>query len=83
MSYLIKASWNDTIIKLVEEQGPKVDAFALYTASKTHAEKAAWKFIEEYKPTFDLVSVLPAFVSTFKINLWHMLSENPLSRCLA
>lgn len=64
LSYL-QASWNDAVIKLVESQGSKAPEFLLYAASKTHAEKAAWKFIEEQKPGFDLVAILPSFVSDF------------------
>ena len=52
------------MIKLVEAQGAKSNEFLLYAASKTHAEKAAWKFMEENKPRFDLVAILPSFVST-------------------
>lgn len=69
MYNVIQASWNDAVIKLVEEQGSKSAEFQLYSASKTHAEKAAWKFMEENKPDFDLVAVLPSFVSTSIIQL--------------
>ncbi|KAF8594130.1 NAD(P)-binding protein [Ceratobasidium sp. AG-I] len=57
-----EASWNDAVVKLVEEQGSKSPEFFLYAASKTHAEKAAWKFVEENKPGFDLVAILPSFI---------------------
>ncbi|KAF8594883.1 NAD(P)-binding protein [Ceratobasidium sp. AG-I] len=50
-----EASWNDAVVKLVEEQGSK-------SPDKTHAEKAAWKFMEENKPGFDLVAILPSFI---------------------
>lgn len=39
--------------------GSKVDA---YRASKTVAERSAWKFVEEEKPNFDLVTICPPLV---------------------
>ncbi|QRW14700.1 NADPH-dependent methylglyoxal reductase GRE2 protein [Ceratobasidium sp. AG-Ba] len=33
-----------------------------YSASKTHAEKAAWKFVETQKPDFSLTTLCPPFV---------------------
>lgn len=33
----------------------------VYSASKTEAEKAAWKWVEEKKPNFVLNTVLPNF----------------------
>ncbi|KAG6047388.1 hypothetical protein E4U17_007523 [Claviceps sp. LM77 group G4] len=38
------------------------DAPSAYRASKTAAEKAAWKFMSERKPSFDLVSLCPTMV---------------------
>lgn len=33
-----------------------------YRASKTLAERAAWKYVEENKPDWDLVTVCPPYV---------------------
>ncbi|KAJ3046283.1 methylglyoxal reductase (NADPH-dependent) gre2 [Rhizophlyctis rosea] len=58
-----EADWNDWAIKEVEEKGPKqVDAAVAYRASKSEAEKTAWKFIKEKKPNFDVATINPTFV---------------------
>ncbi|KAG8716707.1 methylglyoxal reductase (NADPH-dependent) gre2, partial [Ceratobasidium sp. 394] len=59
-----EAHWNETAIKAVEEKGSKASGGELYSASKTYAEKAAWKFIDENKGKigFDLVAVLPSYI---------------------
>ncbi|KAG9052571.1 methylglyoxal reductase (NADPH-dependent) gre2, partial [Serendipita sp. 407] len=43
--------WNP----VTEEEALTADGITVYRASKTFAEKAAWKFMEEKKPSFDLV----------------------------
>ncbi|KAF8596618.1 D-lactaldehyde dehydrogenase [Ceratobasidium sp. AG-I] len=68
-----EAHWNDAIVKLVEAQGTKSAEMQLYAASKTHAEKSAWKFMEDNKPGFDLVAILPALILGAPIH-------NPTSR---
>ncbi|KAG9121049.1 methylglyoxal reductase (NADPH-dependent) gre2 [Ceratobasidium sp. 392] len=59
-----EAHWNEASIKIVEEKGPTATGGDLYTASKTYAEKAAWKFMEENKGAigFDLVAILPSYI---------------------
>jgi nucleoside-diphosphate-sugar epimerase len=37
-------------------------AYLAYRASKTFAEKAAWDFVKQERPSFDLVSMNPPFV---------------------
>jgi len=37
-------------------------AFVAYSASKKLAEKAAWDFLEQEKPHFDIVTILPPFL---------------------
>jgi hypothetical protein len=54
--------WNETSPKIVEEEGEKVDPMQAYRTAKTWAERAAWKFVEEEKPSWDLVTVNPPFV---------------------
>ncbi|KAF8601901.1 NAD-P-binding protein [Ceratobasidium sp. AG-I] len=58
-----EAHWNETILKIVEEKGDKAAGPELYVASKTLAEKAAWKFMDDNKDKikFDLVAVNPSY----------------------
>jgi hypothetical protein len=53
------------VLKIVEEKADKSGHGPLYVASKTLAEKAAWKFVDENKQSinYDLVAVLPSYVS--------------------
>lgn len=46
----------------VEEKGKDVDGGQAYRASKTLAERAAWKFVETEKPQFDIVTVQPPLI---------------------
>lgn len=54
--------WNQFSIDEVEKQGKDANPVHKYRASKSLAERAAWKFMEEEKPSFDLVTVCPPFV---------------------
>ncbi|KAF8601899.1 NAD(P)-binding protein [Ceratobasidium sp. AG-I] len=65
-----EAHWNETILKVVKEKGDKADPMELYVASKTLAEKAAWKYVDENKDKikFDLVAVLPSYILGAPIN---------------
>lgn len=58
--------YNDEAVKLAWEGAATktgtndfMDGFTVYSASKTEAEKACWKFVEEEKPSFELSTVLP------------------------
>lgn len=53
--------WNEHSAKLIEEHGKDSTPWAVYDASKTLAERAAWAFVEREKPTFDLTAILPTF----------------------
>ncbi|KAJ3039262.1 methylglyoxal reductase (NADPH-dependent) gre2 [Rhizophlyctis rosea] len=58
-----EADWNDWAIKEVNEKGAtNVDAGVAYRASKSEAEKAAWNFIKEKQPKFDVATINPVFV---------------------
>lgn len=46
----------------ITEQQAFENASEGYRASKTFAEKAAWKFVEEEKPNFDLATINPPLV---------------------
>ncbi|PVF97742.1 NAD(P)-binding protein [Serendipita vermifera] len=53
--------WNWPAVELVKEMGKASPSFLKYAASKTLAERAAWKFVEENSPSFDIVTILPSF----------------------
>ncbi|KAJ3020859.1 methylglyoxal reductase (NADPH-dependent) gre2 [Thoreauomyces humboldtii] len=57
-----EADWNEEATKQVDALGEKVALHYSYFASKTQAEKAAWKFVEDNKPAFDLTVLLPTYV---------------------
>ncbi|KAG8684270.1 methylglyoxal reductase (NADPH-dependent) gre2, partial [Ceratobasidium sp. 423] len=62
--------WNDTIVKLVEQQGDKLSPGMLYVYSKTMAEKAVWKWWSENKRSvdWDLATINPCFIMGEPIN---------------
>ncbi|QRV82056.1 NADPH-dependent aldehyde reductase ARI1 [Ceratobasidium sp. AG-Ba] len=59
-----EAHWNENSLRVVEEHGNNSSYRDLYRASKTLAEKAAWKHFEENKEhvQYDLVTFLPSFI---------------------
>lgn len=56
-----ETDWNEISPKEVQEQGKASNPFAVYDASKTLAERAAWDFVKNEKPAFDLTAILPTF----------------------
>ncbi|WVR07600.1 hypothetical protein IAU60_004642 [Kwoniella sp. DSM 27419] len=54
--------WNHDSVPHVEQNGLKSNAFHSYLASKTLAEKAVWSFVQEQKPSWDVVTLCPPFV---------------------
>ncbi|KAB8349565.1 hypothetical protein FH972_023590 [Carpinus fangiana] len=57
------STWNEASIKAAWQPPPYEDGreWEVYASSKTEAEKAAWKFVDERKPGFVLNAVLPNF----------------------
>ncbi|RDW91647.1 hypothetical protein BP5796_02812 [Coleophoma crateriformis] len=53
-----ESDWNPNTY----EDGVKGDKVTAYRVSKTVAERWAWKFVEEEKPNFDLVTICPPLV---------------------
>jgi nucleoside-diphosphate-sugar epimerase len=53
-----EADWNPSTY----EDGLKDNKAISYRVSKTLAERASWKFVEEEKPNFDLVTICPPLV---------------------
>ena len=57
-----KETWNDTTVekvKAMKEPYKPEGAMEVYGASKTEAEKAVWKFVQEEEPGFVVNCVLP------------------------
>ncbi|WRT68381.1 uncharacterized protein IL334_005357 [Kwoniella shivajii] len=54
--------WNQDSIPHVEEKGLESAGGHAYQASKTLAEKALWKFIEDEKPSWDAAAINPPLV---------------------
>lgn len=54
--------WNISSVENVEKKGKDQEGPDAYRASKTMAERAAWQFVEENKPKWDLVTVNPPLV---------------------
>lgn len=54
--------WNISSVENVEKKGKDQEGPDAYRASKTMAERAAWEFVEENKPKWDLVTVNPPLV---------------------
>jgi len=49
--------WNPVTYE--EAKSPDMDGASAYSASKVFAEKAAWDFMEKFKPNFSLVTICP------------------------
>ncbi|KAJ3178830.1 methylglyoxal reductase (NADPH-dependent) gre2 [Geranomyces variabilis] len=54
--------WNESSLRSVKEQQKGQGIPKAYSASKSEAEKAAWKFMKEKQPRFDLACINPVFV---------------------
>lgn len=54
--------WFDKAPAIIAQYGSKTPSFVKYMASKVLAEKAAWAYMKENQPAFDLVTVLPPWV---------------------
>ncbi|KAK4543890.1 hypothetical protein LTR36_004664 [Oleoguttula mirabilis] len=52
-----KDTWDDAAVEAAYQPNP--DAFTVYGASKTEAERAVWKAFKETKPPFQVATVLP------------------------
>ncbi|SNX88046.1 related to GRE2 - methylglyoxal reductase (NADPH-dependent) [Melanopsichium pennsylvanicum] len=54
--------WNISSVENVEKKGKDQEGPDAYRASKTMAERATWQFVEENKPSWDLVTINPPLV---------------------
>ena len=58
---LTENDWTDSI-RICEEEGDDAGPVFKYRASKALAEQAAWNFVKEKKPSWDLVVMNPPWV---------------------
>jgi hypothetical protein len=56
-------------VELAKKMGKATPPFIKYAASKTLSEQAAWKFVEENSPSFDMVTLLPSFA--WGVSIYH------------
>ena len=59
-----ESDWNNADVEAVKTKGSAAGPVAMYMASKTLAEKAAWEFIAAHKSeiSWDLVAINPPFI---------------------
>ncbi|CAE6401041.1 unnamed protein product [Rhizoctonia solani] len=57
-----EGDWNSFSLQEVETKGRAAAGGDKYRASKTLAEKAAWKFLEDKQPKFDVATINPPMV---------------------
>jgi nucleoside-diphosphate-sugar epimerase len=72
-----ESNWNDAAVEAVKTQGTAAGAFALYSASKTLAERAAWEFVAEHKSeiSWDLVAINPVYIFGVIFLLFRVLRQ--------
>ncbi|EGF97903.1 uncharacterized protein MELLADRAFT_113972 [Melampsora larici-populina 98AG31] len=56
-----ESEWNEYSSEVVKAKGKDSPPVEIYRCSKT-AEKAAWSFMKENQPAFDLVTLCPSYV---------------------
>ena len=59
-----ESNWNNSAVEAVKTKGSAAGPVAIYLASKTLAEKAAWEFVDAHKSeiSWDLVAINPPFI---------------------
>jgi nucleoside-diphosphate-sugar epimerase len=59
-----ESNWNNSAVEAVKTKGSEAGPVAIYLASKTLAEKAAWEFVDAHKSeiSWDLVAINPPFI---------------------
>lgn len=78
-THVDRHTWNDTAVQLAWSP-PPYDAMRgsiVYMASKTEAEKAVWRFVEEEKPHFTVNSICPSSIMGEPLHKSHI--ESPAS----
>lgn len=64
LNFFSERDWNEQSVREVEEKGRSADNIDKYHASKSLAERAAWKWAEEHRGVakFDVVALNPPYV---------------------
>ncbi|KAH8903574.1 NAD(P)-binding protein [Coniochaeta sp. PMI_546] len=76
-THVDRDTWNETAVQLAWSP-PPYDASRgsiVYMASKTEAEKAVWKFVEEKQPHFTVNSVCPSSIMGEPLHKSHIESS--------
>jgi nucleoside-diphosphate-sugar epimerase len=54
--------WNEWAIEVVKQNGKATPPLVSYRASKSLAEKAAWKYVQDNQPSFDISVINPSLI---------------------
>jgi nucleoside-diphosphate-sugar epimerase len=59
-----ESNWNTSSVEAVKTKGSEAGPVAIYIASRTLAEKAAWEFVDAHKSetSWDLVAINPPYI---------------------
>ncbi|KAK3682882.1 hypothetical protein B0T22DRAFT_472171 [Podospora appendiculata] len=84
-AHITKDSWNNRAVKAAWAPPPHgpIQGAVVYAASKTEAERAIWKFVDEETPAFAVNSVLPYFTLGESLHKTLVRSSNRLLHGLA
>ncbi|KAK0736707.1 hypothetical protein B0T21DRAFT_348733 [Apiosordaria backusii] len=58
-----ESDWNNSAERIVKELGTNTPGHIIYSASKTAAERAVWRFRDEHHPKFKIAAINPVFVA--------------------
>ncbi|KAJ6263038.1 Dihydroflavonol-4-reductase [Drechslerella dactyloides] len=58
-----ETNWNDASYQAIKQLGKNSPGPLIYGASKNESERAVWRFRDEEKPSFSVVSINPGWVS--------------------
>lgn len=64
-----EADWNTVAEDAVKQLGKATPGPVIYSASKVAAERALWKFRDDYKPKFTMTAINPWYVSILPLTL--------------
>ncbi|KZT23559.1 NAD(P)-binding protein [Neolentinus lepideus HHB14362 ss-1] len=76
-----ESDWNDAAFEQVKQLGKDVPGIIAYLASKNEAERAAWRFMDEKKPNFELSVINPVYV--FGPAIHHVAKAEELNTSVA
>ncbi len=73
-----ESNWNNSAVEAVKTKGSEAGPVAIYLASKTLAEKAAWEFVDAHKSeiSWDLVAINPPFIFGASFPLYFTLKSH-------